>query len=211
MSIYLGNNQIRQVYLGDKKVSKMYLGSQLIYSGQNLVYTFVPETGELNREVFVSNAKTISSDGIVSIPEYVEMISSDNKPIMCAVVGVGINPNTLVGAFTYDNRVKEVILSDNIRFIDALSFHGCNNLLKINIPRTVTEIGGNISNPNSDLRGAAFGACKMLKSVIFENTSGWRIKEGTSYSSISSSDLENPAIAATYLNVVYQNNYWIHN
>ena len=39
-------------------------------------------------------------------------------------------------------RLKEVVLNDGLTKIGGKSFHGCYQLEHINLPSTVTEIGG---------------------------------------------------------------------
>lgn len=64
---------------------------------------------------------------------------------------------------------------------------------EVTIPASVTYLGV-----------GAFGDCRNLSSVTFENTTGWQA--GTT--SLSSSDLSNRTTAATYLTDTYDNREW---
>lgn len=86
-----------------------------------------------------------------------------------------------------------ILVCESVTSIGERAFAGCTKLTSITIPDSVTFIGD-----------YAFYNCKKLTSVIFENTTGWT----TSGNSISSSDLADPATAATYLTSTYYRYSW---
>ncbi len=203
MSVFLGSNQIKQIYLGSNKVSKMYLGSNFIYGGATLTYNFMPDS---KTEAYLTSVSNIPADGIVSVPEQVLIIDSDEKPFLCSVVGIGYQ------AFAAYSSIKQVILPETLKYIDASAFYLCSGLQKINIPGFVEAIGHNYTDSGITTLGYTFDGCKNLSSVTFDNTSGWIVKKtGENPVSISPSDLKNTAIAATYLNTVYMAYRWEHN
>ncbi len=84
--------------------------------------------------------------------------------------------------------------------INTNAFNSCRSLTTVIISDSVTTIGYR-----------AFFWCSALTSVTFENTQGWWISTSsseTSGTSISSSDLANPSLAAKYLTHTYDNYYW---
>lgn len=202
MSVFLGSNQIKQIYLGSNKVSKMYLGSNFIYGGATLTYKFMPDS---KTEAYVTSVSNIPADGIVSVPEQVLIIDSDEKPFLCSVVGIGYQ------AFYAHTLIKQIILPETLKYIDAHAFVYCSGLQKINIPATVEAIGHNYTSSDITMFGYAFDGCQNLSSVTFDDTSGWSVKKtGEDSINISPSDLKNTAMAATYLNTVYMAYRWEH-
>jgi len=90
-------------------------------------------------------------------------------------------------------------IPSGVENIESYAFASCSNLTIIWIPSSVTSIGKD-----------SFRLCD-LKSVIFENTSGWWYASdanSTSGTSISSADLTDSAKAAKYLTDTYDSCYW---
>ena len=99
--------------------------------------------------------------------------------------------------------------------IDGNAFYGCTSLTSISLPASLTTIGDwafagctgltSIGLP-AKLTGIgwhAFWGCTGLTSAVFADKEGWKVYDNDSYSgtptSISSSDLADPATAAKYL------------
>lgn len=204
MSVFLGDKRIRYAYIGSKKVSKIYLGSHLIYGDQVLEYDFMPKGGVANKQVYVVKASYIPADGIIRIPEKVLMIDPDGKPIECNVVCIQYQ------AFWGWPSIKQVILPDGLIYIDQAAFYQCYGLQKINIPRSVKEIGGNNVISGSSV-GSVFAGCKNLTSATFDNTSGWSVQPyAGAAEKISATDLEDPTIAVGYLKTKYVYMRWFN-
>lgn len=89
--------------------------------------------------------------------------------------------------------------NSQLESIGSSAFYNCRSLASITIPSSVTSINDQ-----------AFSSCKELKSVIFENPQGWWYSSSSSATSgsISSSDLVDPATAASYLRATYNEHYW---
>ncbi|MCH5143430.1 MAG: leucine-rich repeat protein, partial [Clostridiales bacterium] len=100
-----------------------------------------------------------------------------------------------VEAFYGCTKLKSVTFGEQSKLtsIGRHAFLGCTSLTSIIIPDSVTSIGE-----------LAFYECENLTSVIFKRTSGWTADD----TSISSSNLENPATAAKYLKDTYCLMYW---
>jgi hypothetical protein len=121
----------------------------------------------------------------------------------CTSLTTVIIPNsvTSVGnyAFSYCTNLASVTIGNHVTTIGNNVFTQCKNLTSITIPSSVTSIGSN-----------TFYGCSGLANVYFENTSGWwcaLYATSTFGTSISSSDLSNPATAATYLTNTYASYY----
>ena len=103
-------------------------------------------------------------------------------------------------AFYACTSLTEITIPAGVTGIDGGMFSGCSSLTKITIPAGVTSIGY-----------GSFYHCSSLTSVIFETTEGWwyaSSSTATSGTEIASSDLANPATAATYLTSTYDDYYW---
>lgn len=86
--------------------------------------------------------------------------------------------------------------------IDSYAFSGCEGLIKITVPDSVSAI-----------KEFAFSGCGFLENVTFVNTQGWKLiplfsSDASDISDISSSDLANSATAAKYLTTTYSDYYW---
>lgn len=113
-------------------------------------------------------------------------------------------PNSVkrIGSYAfYDcSSLKSILISDNLTSIGDRAFSYCTGLKSITIPDNVTSIGYR-----------AFNDCSNLVEVNFENTQGWQVSTSSNFSSyteLSSSDLADGTIAATYLKDTYYFCYW---
>ena len=106
----------------------------------------------------------------------------------------------------YDTSMKlasvtfDDIENSQLTSIGDDAFYYCTSLASIEIPASVTSIGE-----------LAFSSCTSLASVTFENTNGWwysSSSDATSGTSISATDLADPAKAAYYLRSTYDDYYW---
>ena len=98
-----------------------------------------------------------------------------------------------LGAFRNCVNLKSITIPEGVTNIDADAFSLCKRLTSITIPASVTSIGYE-----------AFSGCISLTSVTFAETSGWTAGGST----ISATDLADPATAARYLRLTYDNYYW---
>ena len=136
-------------------------------------------------------------------------------------------PNTIkdIGNYAFYNcsALKRMEIPDNVTDIGNFAFFGCSSLTNINIPDSVTNIGDwafsdctsliSIVIPDSviGIGWYAFNNCTNLIKIFFENTQGWQVSTSSNFSSyteLSSNDLSDATIAATYLKDTYRNYYW---
>ena len=103
-------------------------------------------------------------------------------------------------AFYNCTSLTSIEIPASVRWIDDYAFEYCTSLASIEIPASVRSIGK-----------WAFYGCSKLASVTFANTNGWWYSSSsaaTSGTSISATDLADPAKAARYLRSTYYNYYW---
>ena len=89
--------------------------------------------------------------------------------------------------------VTALIIPNNVTSIGDYAFCGYNKLSSVTIGNNVTSIGE-----------YAFRYCDYLKTVVFNNVSGWSASKNT----IDSSSLSDPSQAATYLTKTYPYCSW---
>ena len=112
------------------------------------------------------------------------------------------NSVTSIGnsAFRDCSGLTSITIPDSVTSVLNYAFQDCSSLTSVTIGNSVTLIGD-----------SAFYNCSSLTSVTFENPKGWWYSSSgmaTSSTSIASSDLSNPSIAATYLRSTYWDYYW---
>ena len=148
-----------------------------------------------------------SSLASITIPDSVTSIGSSAFHDCRSLTSITIPDSvTTIGdwAFYYCSSLTSVNFGENsqLESIGSYAFYDCSSLTRITIPDSVTSIGS-----------YAFGCYNnSLTSVIFENTQGWwwysNSSDATSGTSISSSDLADPATAAKYLTDTYCHYSW---
>ena len=162
----------------------------------------------------------------ITIPDSVTSIGLNAFYNCSGLTSVTIgNGVTSIGdqAFYNCSGLTSITIGNSVTSIGNWAFYGCSGLMSITIPDSVTSIGWyafyncsgltSITIPNSvtSIGEGAFYNCRNLTNVTFNNTQGWwysNSSSATSGTSISSSDLEDPATAATYLTSAYYNYYW---
>ena len=103
-------------------------------------------------------------------------------------------------AFWYCRSLTSISIPDSVTSIGVSAFRNCTSLTSITIPDSVTSIGKSV-----------FYNCRSLTSVTFEDPEGWyrTSREGAaSGTDLASSALSNPATAAKYLRLTYDDYYW---
>lgn len=75
-------------------------------------------------------------------------------------------------AFSNCENLKEVFISDGVKYINAAAFFDCSNLTKVRIPGSITSLSG-----GGKIDGAVFKGCYSLKNVIYETDNPIAIPE----------------------------------
>ena len=134
----------------------------------------------------------------------------------------GINDE---GALSSCSSLKSIVIPGSVNSVPYSSFSGCTNLEWVTIPNSVTSIGdyafvgctsltwikipSSVTSIGPGDQIYTFWNCNNLASVVFENTTGWQCSDDNGHlQSLSSSDLSNPATAATHLRTTYVSYRW---
>ena len=143
----------------------------------------------------------------ITIPDSVKSIGyrafSDCSGLTSITVAIPDDGSvTSIGWYAFEgcSGLTSITIPDSVTSIRDYAFSDCSGLTSITIPNSVTSIGW-----------YAFLGCSNLTNVTFENTQGWRYSSSSSAmsgTSISSSDLADPVIAAKYLTTTYRNYDW---
>lgn len=119
-----------------------------------------------------------------------------------------------------NSNVVSVVIPDSVTYIGHGAFSDCRNLVSVTIGSGMTGIGSeafsscteltSVAFPESvtSIGGVAFYRCIALTSVTFENTEGWSVSS-SSGTSLSSSVLSDPSLAAEYVTAIYYDGSWI--
>lgn len=102
--------------------------------------------------------------------------------------------------FSYCSALSDVTLGENFTQFSWEMFRFCTRLSSITIPAAVTKLSSNV-----------FNGCTALTSATFENPNGWWYADessATSGTAIPSSELADPATAATHLTTTYVGKNW---
>ena len=198
------------VTIGD---SVAIIGDSAFYGCSSLLSIIIPASVTSIGEHAFNNCSALTSivipDSVTSIGDYVFW----NCSVLTSIMVVEGNPvyhsagNCLIetASGTLIAGCNSSVIPDDgsVTCIGDWAFYCCSGLTSITIPDSVTSI-----------RGGAFFGCSAVTSVIFEETAGWYYASSstaTSGTSLSSSDLADPATAAEWLTSTYQNYYWKRN
>ena len=166
-------------------------------------------------------------DGLtsVTIPDSVTSIGGYAFSGCTAEIIWGGTPAiTEIGDYAFAGYAgTSIAIPDSVTSIGSSAFSGCDSLTSITIPNGVTSIESwafewctsltSVTIPDSvtSIERHAFRFCSSLTSVTFEYTSNWYVTSdstATSGTSLSSSNLVNPSMAATWLSSTYVDYYW---
>lgn len=122
-------------------------------------YRVVPEYGvaEVVRQPQNSNVRIsyTEAQGKVVIPDSIKYYFNvvTDSYVECAVVGIG------PAAFFGNEKITEVVLPQNLKYIENMAFGGCKKLKSINLPPTLQSI-----------YQCAFWECTALKSIVIPDS-----------------------------------------
>lgn len=172
---------------------KIYLASGDCSSpGASVIWTIDPDyVLEISGSGGTGNYYHSSPHGDVTPwNDYQEVITS-------VIIGEGI---TGIGMYNFDGctALSSVTFPSTMRLIMESSFKGCTSLTSVDIPAAVKYI-----------RSRVFYGCTSLATVNFERKTGWTAKKGNETAvNVYSTELSNPAAAATLLVETYVEHGW---
>lgn len=136
----------------------------------------------------------------VTIPDRVTSIGDyafyECIRLTSVTIGKGVRS---IGDYAFYNCTSLTIIPipDGVTSIGERAFENCRGLTSVTIPDSVTSIGE-----------SAFSGCSLWRAT-FENTSGWSVRNSIGrFTSISSADLSDSSVAATYLTSTYRRHTW---
>lgn len=159
---------------------------------RSIGYRAFRHCGSLTSVTFAENSQLTS----IGSDAFYDCTSLTSIEIPASVTSIGD------GAFRGCTSLTSVTFAEDSQLtsIGSDAFWDCASLTSVEFPASVTSIG----------YGAFYG-CTKLTSVTFAETSGWWYapsSTATSGTSISVTDLADPATAAKYLRSTYYNFYW---
>lgn len=172
---------------------KIYLASgDCSGAGQHVTWTIDPDyVLELSGTGYSGSYYNSSNDGKVAPwNDYQDVITS-------VIICDGI---TGIGMYNFDGctALSSVTFPSTMRLIMESSFKGCTALTSVDIPAAVKYI-----------RSRVFYGCTSLATVNFERKTGWTAKKGNETAvNVYSTELSNPAAAATLLVETYVEHGW---
>ena len=198
-------SRIRSIVLGDIQS----IGSYAFHNCSSLSNLTIPNSMISIGSYAFDNCSSLIN---IAIPSSVEDIDNSAFNNCSSLSGVYItdvaawcaidfenylaNPLCYAGnLYLNDELMSDLVIPNSVTYIRSYAFFGCTSLTSIVIPNSVTSVGS-----------YAFSGCTSLTSAVFEQISGWRAQ----YTNISSNDLSDPAMAATYLTDEYRFYYWYH-
>lgn len=120
-------------------------------------------------------------------------------------------------AFYGREDITEVVIGNNVQYIENYVFALCYNLKSVTIGNKVESIGQytflkcealeNVFVPQSVcwIANSTFRGCTSLQSVVFENKTGWRLVSGEKFSE---EELSDGSKNAEYLTDIYASSTW---
>ena len=139
----------------------------------------------------------------VKIPDSVKVIGGQTFENCSSLADLTLGANLeeiMMNAFK-GTAITSVTIPDKVIFMQNEAFMSCENLTSVTISASVKKMGREI-----------FAECYALKSVEFKNTEGWYLGDNAKAESgidISSADLADKSIAASYLKNEYSGYYWL--
>ena len=186
-SAFNGCTSLESITIPDSITS---IGSYTFYGCTSLTNITIPDRVTSIDEHAFTGCTSLES---ITIPNGVTSIGEYTFYNCIRLVSITI-PNSVTeisgNAFRYCTSLESITIPNSVTSICEWAFYGCTSLTGITIPDSVISIGS-----------LAFSNCTSIESVIFKNTNGWHF--AISGTSISSSELADPAIAAKYLTDTY--------
>lgn len=132
----------------------------------------------------------------IAIPDSVTTLGNNLFESCTSLTSVTLSSNlkTIPGkCFIQCTALTSIVLPEGITTISYCAFENCRSLSSVSLPSTLTRI-----------EYYTFNYCYSLTSAIFANTEGWSVGS----TALSSEDLSDPSIAATYLRSTYPSWTW---
>ena len=219
-SAFSNCSSLISVTIGDSVTS---IGNRAFSSCSNLTSIVIPDSVTSIESYAFAFCSSLTS---ISMPDSVTVVGEWSFYYCTSLRDITIPNNvTSIGncAFANCTSLTSITIPDNVTSIAPGVFSGCSNLTSITIPDGITSIREatffgcssltTVIIPNSvtSIEVWAFFNCSSLTVVTFENTQDWQVSmsiDFSSYTELSSSDLADATIAATYLKDTYFNYCW---
>ena len=219
-SAFSNCSSLISVTIGDSVTS---IGNHAFSGCSNLTSIVIPDSVTSIESYAFAFCSSLTS---ISMPDSVTVVGEWSFYYCTSLRDITIPNNvTSIGncAFANCTSLTSITIPDNVTSIAPGVFSGCSNLTSITIPDGITSIREatffgcssltTVIIPNSvtSIEVWAFFNCSSLTVVTFENTQDWQVSmsiDFSSYTELSSSDLADATIAATYLKDTYFNYCW---